>query len=484
MRILALYTLSVVILTYYGIEVCPYIETLSPYELILVFGVAFAISGSGRALILHRWKTSTDLGLPKPWHYLLLDLSMWVFTGMLVTFWNAVHYDFPLESGLKVVLGCLTLGIFSASYIALRIENELIHRQSESGGLKASLKENDFFSITTKFLIFTLLSVTVVTGVLLLLIYKDFNFVIETLSMDQPFEFIWVVREILFVMVVLLLGSFAVARQYSRNIRLMFELQLKSFGAVEQGNYDTFVPVISHDEFGIIANQTNQMIVNLKQKERIEKALGKYMSPTVANAILHNEQETQLGGRELNLAILFTDLRDFTPMTEKCSAQEVVSILNDYFTLVVRAVHKHGGVLDKFIGDAAMAVFGLDKDDDQENAVLAALDIQSNLAGLNEKLSARNLPQVRNGIGIHWGAVIAGNIGSEERLEYTVVGDAVNTSARLENLTKKLPSSIAISEVLYARLPPALQKKFTFLQSHSLKGKTHKVPVYGLSSGA
>jgi adenylate cyclase len=244
------------------------------------------------------------------------------------------------------------------------------------------------------------------------------------------------------------------------------------------------VPVISHDEFGIIANQTNQMIVNLKQKERIEKALGKYMSPTVANAILHNEQETQLGGRELNLAILFTDLRDFTPMSEKCSAQEVVSILNDYFTLVVRAVHKHGGVLDKFIGDAAMAVFGLDKEDDQENAVLAALDIQSNLAGLNEKLSARNLPQIRNGIGIHWGAVIAGNIGSEERLEYTVVGDAVNTSARLENLTKKLPSSVAISEALYARLPPVLQKKFTFLQSHSLKGKTHKVPVYGLSSGA
>jgi class 3 adenylate cyclase len=482
MRIFALYTLSVVILTYYGIEVCPYIETLSPFELMLILGVAFAISGSSRALILHLWKSSNKLGLPKPWHYLILDLSMWFFTGVLVTIWNALHYDFPLESGLKIVLGCLTLGIFSASYIALEIENELIHRMSENDGLKVSLKENEFFSITTKFLIFALLSVIVVTGVLLLLIYKDFNFVIEALSNDQPFEFIWVVREILFVMVVLLLGSYAVARQYSRNIRLMFELQLKSFGAVEQGNYDTFVPVISHDEFGIIANQTNQMIVNLKQKARIEKALGKYMSPTVADAILNNEQETHLGGRELDLAILFTDLRDFTPISEKCSAQEVVSILNDYFTLVVSAVHKHGGVLDKFIGDAAMAIFGLDKDDAQENAVLAALDIQSNLEGLNKSLSARNLPQIRNGIGIHWGTVIAGNIGSEERLEYTVVGDAVNTSARLENLTKKLPSSVAISEALYSRLSPALQNKFNFLQSHSLKGKTHKVSVYGLSS--
>ncbi len=482
MRILALYAISVVILTYYGIEVCPYIETLSPYELILVISIAFAIAGGGRALIFHHWQGSTKLGLPKPWHYLLLDLSMWFFAGMLVTLWNAFHYDFPLESGLKIVLGCLTLGIFSASYIALKIENELIHRLSESGDLKAPLKENDFFSITTKFLIFALLSITVVTGVLLLLIYKDFNFVIEALSMEQPFEFIWVVREILFVMTVLLFGSFAVARQYSRNIRRMFELQLESFGAVEKGNYDTFVPVINHDEFGIIANQTNKMIVNLKQKARIEKALGKYMSPMVAEAILHNEQETRLGGRELNLAILFTDLRDFTPMSEKCSAQDVVSILNEYFTLVVGAVHKHGGVLDKFIGDSAMAVFGLDKEDAQENAVLAALEIQSKLAGLNEKLSEHNLPQIRNGIGIHWGTVIAGNIGSEERLEYTVVGDAVNTSARLENLTKKLPSAVAISGAIYERIAPELQMKFTYLQSHILKGKTQGTPVYGLAN--
>lgn len=482
MRVLAHYALSIVILTYYGIEVCPYIETLSLRELLLIMSAAFAIAGSCRAIILRHWKLAGHGGLQKPGHYLVLDLGIWLLAGILVTAWNTYHYDFPLESGLKIVLGCLTLGIFSASYLALRIENELIRAMSEKDRFEFPLEQKQFFSITTRFLIFAVLSVTVVTGVLLLLIYKDFTYVIETLSNNQPFKFIWVVREILFVMFILLLGSYFVARQYSQNVRLMFELQLKSFNAVEKGNYETFVPVVSHDEFGIIAKQTNQMIAGLKEKVRIEKAFGKYMSPTVANAVLHNEQETHLGGREVNVAILFTDLRDFTPIAEKCTAQEVVSILNEYFTLVVAAVHQHDGVLDKFIGDAAMAVFGLDEQDAEKNAVLAAFDIQSSLNALNKSLTSRGLPAIRNGIGIHRGPVIAGNIGSEERLEYTVVGDAVNISARLEALTKKLPSTVAISETLYTRLPSDIQKQFSFLQRYNLKGKTNKIAVYGLTT--
>ncbi|MBT5828674.1 MAG: hypothetical protein HOH77_00665, partial [Candidatus Latescibacteria bacterium] len=251
-RTLALYALSIVILTYYGIEVCPFLETLSPYELITVFTVAFAISGTFRMFVLSRLQSSNELDLQKPWQYLQVDLTMWLLTGILVTGWNAYHYAFPIESGLKVILGCITLGIFSASYLALKVEHELIQSLSDKGNVLTLTDRGKFFSITTKFFIFTILSITVVTTVLLLLIYKDFIYVIDTLSMDKPFEFIWVAREILFVMAILLIGSFAVARQYSRNLKLMFELQLKSFGAVEKGNYETFVPVINHDEFGII----------------------------------------------------------------------------------------------------------------------------------------------------------------------------------------------------------------------------------------
>ena len=484
-RIFGLYILSTIVLTYYGIEVCPFLETLSPYELITVFAIAFAIVGICRTIILNKWQkpsSTTATNLQKPWQYLQIDLTMWLLAGLLVTGWNAYHYQFPLESGLKVILGCLTLGIFSASYLALKVEYELIQCLSEESDIHILTQPGQFFSITTKFLIFITLSLLVVTLILLLLIYKDFVYVIETLTHNKPFEFIWVAQEIIFVIVVLLTGSFAVARQYSHNLKLMFELQLKSFGAVEKGNYETFVPVVSHDEFGLIAKQTNQMIVGLKEKERIEKAFGKYMSPTVANAVLHSEQETHLGGREVDVAILFTDLRDFTPLSEKCTPQEVVAILNEYFTLVVNAVHTHHGVLDKFIGDAAMAVFGLDGQSAHENAVLAAFDIQAGLEQLNQKLTEQDRPNIRNGIGIHCGPVVAGNIGSEERLEYTVIGDAVNTAARLESLTKDLTSTIAVSEILYTHSSPEIQNKLTYLQDYALKGKANKIAVYGLAN--
>lgn len=282
-----------------------------------------------------------------------------------------------------------------------------------------------------------------------------------------------------------LIGLYAVStlsRKYSQNLRLMFDLQLKAFSAVEKGNYESFVPVVSRDEFGLIAQHTNQMIGGLREKDRIERAFGKYMSPLVADAVLHNEQETHLGGREVNVAILFTDLRDFTPLSEKCTPQEVVEILNSYFTMVVDAVHKHGGVLDKFIGDAAMAVYGLDGNDGHEDAVHSAFEVLQGIESLNQNLTKRGLPNIKIGIGIHCGPVIAGNIGSEERLEYTVIGDAVNTAARLESLTKELPSTLAISNDVCSVLSEEMMGKLVYLDDYDLKGKSEKIPVYGLKA--
>ena len=154
--------------------------------------------------------------------------------------------------------------------------------------------------------------------------------------------------------------------------------------------------------------------------------------------MLGSEEETNLGGRQVEVAITFTDLRNFTPLTECCSPQETVRILNEYFTMVVSTVHRHGGVVDKFIGDAAMAVFGLDGNEEMcDQALRSAFDGHRGLVGLNRDLVSRGLPEVRLGIGVHFGAAVAINIGSEERLEYTVIGDSVNTASRLESLTKE-----------------------------------------------
>ncbi|MDP6042071.1 MAG: hypothetical protein QGG64_26210, partial [Candidatus Latescibacteria bacterium] len=217
-RLIGLYAISVILLTYYGIEVCPFLETLQISELVTVLTGAFVLAGVYRFVALGQLSKSTAehaVNLQRPWHFLSVDLSAWFFAGILVTGWNAYHYEFPLGSGFKVILGCLTLGLFSASYMALEVENELIRCLADEGQDIVGVRSDRFFSITTKFLVFIILAVLVVTGVLLLLIYKDFVYVIDVLSRGEHFEFFWVAREILFVFTLLVVGSFVVARKYS-----------------------------------------------------------------------------------------------------------------------------------------------------------------------------------------------------------------------------------------------------------------------------
>ncbi len=173
------YLFGVIVLTYYGIEVCPYLDNLKPIELAGIFAPAFLMAGVSRLLIL-KWlgqkdqKAPTEVNLQKPWRHLRVDLGIWVLTGLLVSVWNSVRSDFPVESGLKVILGCTTLGIFSAAYLALDTERELIFSLEKEGNLEG-LRTGGIFSITTKFMVFIGLSLTVITVVVLLLIYKDFT---------------------------------------------------------------------------------------------------------------------------------------------------------------------------------------------------------------------------------------------------------------------------------------------------------------------
>ena len=481
------YLLSIFLLGFYGIEVCPFLESLTVRQLMLILAVAFLIGFAGRTLLIHRLRrqeVSTmgedEVDLDRPWKYLLTDLGTWVCIGLLVTAWNSLAYDFPVPSGLKVVLGCFTLGVFTATCLALEVEHQLIDCVAHASH-PVRFKPGRFLSITTKFQAFLGLCIVVICLILLLLVYKDFQFVIQHLSSAEPFQFAWVVREILFVFAVLFAGTLIVLRKYSRNLRLMFDLQLGALGNVGQGDYDSFVPVVSRDEFSIIAERTNDMIAGLRERERIKTIFGKYVSAPIAQEILGHEGGDDLGGREHQVAVLFTDLRNFTPFAERCAPQEVVHVLNEYFTMVVAAIHAHHGILDKFIGDSAMAIYGLGSDTDPcADALQTALDIHRGLAELNESLVARDLPPLENGIGIHYGLVVAGNIGAPERLEYTVIGDAVNTASRLEQLTKELPSPLALSADAYAQLAETQQTRLQPLGEHLLKGKSAPLAVYGL----
>ena len=196
--------------------------------------------------------------------------------------------------------------------------------------------------------------------------------------------------------------------------------------------------------------------------------------------------EVQLGGETITVTILFSDIRSFTTISEKMDAQALVGLLNEYFTEMVGIVMEHDGVVDKYIGDAIMAVFGppVPASNDAVNAVRAAVEMRAALARLNERLIARGTAPLRAGIGIHTGEVVAGNIGSEQRMEYTVIGDAVNLASRLESQTKEAGVDILISDATYE-----LTRRWVLARPRGevhVKGRIQPVAIYevlGMAEG-
>ncbi|HVH88310.1 MAG TPA: adenylate/guanylate cyclase domain-containing protein [Terriglobales bacterium] len=204
--------------------------------------------------------------------------------------------------------------------------------------------------------------------------------------------------------------------------------------------------------FALLATQAGAAIETLTAHEQIARqvtqraALERFLAPEVVEMVARNPEDVRLGGFNQKVSILFADIRDFTTMSEKMKPEKVVEILNHYFTHVTEIIFDHGGTLDKFLGDGVMAVFGapVSKGNDAENSVRAAQAIQRLVVELNRDATARQWPEIRVGIGIGTGIVTAGNIGSPRRIDYTVIGDTVNTASRL--MSNAPAGKIIISE--------------------------------------
>ena len=203
-----------------------------------------------------------------------------------------------------------------------------------------------------------------------------------------------------------------------------------------------------------------------------------YVPPEVVARLIDNPDLFKLGGEVRELTLMFTDLANFTAMSEHLSAPATVEVLTEYFNTMTAIVHRYGGTVDKFIGDAVMAFWGAPLPDAQhaEHAVRAAIDMQQAMQGLTEQLVARGLPTIRMRIGVHTGAVVVGNVGSRSRFSYTAIGDAVNLAARLEGANKAFGSGILLSEASASGLPPELHLRH--LDTVIVKGKSEPVKVY------
>ena len=221
-----------------------------------------------------------------------------------------------------------------------------------------------------------------------------------------------------------------------------------------------------------------EMFLQMREKRFIRNAFSSYVSPQILKEILEGHLSQELGGTRKNVCVLFSDIRSFTTYCENRSPEEVISLLNEYFSEMTEAIHKHGGTVDKFIGDGIMAFFGAPQPLEcaEQNALESAQDMLVNLQRLNAKLAARGIAPIKIGIGLNSGEVVIGHVGSATRHEYTAVGDVVNTASRIEGLTKDFTYPILCSKSVAESVN--FSGGLVDLGEHPIKGRAD-IHVYG-----
>ncbi|MDH3519310.1 MAG: HAMP domain-containing protein [Myxococcales bacterium] len=249
------------------------------------------------------------------------------------------------------------------------------------------------------------------------------------------------------------------------------------------GDVSVRVAPTSRDEVGELTRAFNEMGDSLEQKERIQRAFGRYVDDYVLNQLLETSEGVKQAGIEREVTILFADIRQFTRLSEGMEAQDVVALLNEVFQLISDVILARGGTIDKFIGDSVMAYFGapVPHTDHALRAVTAAVEIARSIERRNKHVRAferggSNRVPVAIGIGIHAGVVVVGNIGSDRRTDFTAIGDAVNVAHRLEKLAE--PGQILVSEAVQRRVRGAARLRFE--GERHLSGREEPVHVYAV----
>ena len=215
-----------------------------------------------------------------------------------------------------------------------------------------------------------------------------------------------------------------------------------------------------------------------REKRYLRSVFKRYVNDAVIEKILESAEGLSLQGETKEVSVLFADIRNFTSRSEGIPAEKLVPLLNRYFEGMVKAIQSNGGMIDKFIGDGIMALFGapLEDKDAPLNAVKAALDMIAALEQLNKDLVEEGLEPIGIGVGVHTGQVVIGNVGSPERMEYTAIGDVVNTASRIESLTRKFDADILISADTFRAVGEAVRTHYR--GSAEVKGKAHLVEIY------
>lgn len=223
---------------------------------------------------------------------------------------------------------------------------------------------------------------------------------------------------------------------------------------------------------------TYKKIFKENVNRKIENILGKYISKDIKNQILKNNAETELGGKRAEITVMFADIRGFTSLSETRKAEEVSQLLNEYFSELEPIINKYNGVINKFIGDAVLVVFGDPVTDKfhAKSAVKCAYELRNKVKEIKQRWVEEGKPKIDIGVGINTGEAFIGNVGTQNRFEYTVIGDTVNIASRIEDYNKIYKTHVLISENTYNKISQIVD--VIKIREVSIKGKTKKINIY------
>ena len=451
----------------YCSSVCSFIDGLGQYELVLNLSAIFIFQLLVRELLYRTfskpWKRVT---LVRQAYY--LSILSWIIAGIGASLLHFYRYPyFPAGSHLKLLSSYWILGggvLAQLEYVVF----EHYYKALSSDRSNHLFKERISRRILESLIIFTL-----APTITMLLTVMRYNY--EGV-LDKH-----VTTELLYIGLLSIAAAITVAFLIGKMLKKDTKQIITSVKAVASGDFTTQINIHRPDELGEIAEGINEMSQGLRLREQIKEAFGRFVNPQVAatfiDKFVKDGEHIKMGGQKQYVVILMADLRDFTALSETMEPDALITLLNAYFSAMVEVIHSEGGVVDKFMGDAIMAVFGLADTQDPESATLrAAIKMRSALEQLNIKFKKEGKPQLDNGIGIHSGEVIAGYLGSQERLEFTVIGSAVNVTSRIEEQTKVLSKNILISEMTVEKIDKSL--KTSYVETLQLKGVSEEIRLY------
>ncbi len=297
----------------------------------------------------------------------------------------------------------------------------------------------------------------------------------ENLALQEVYN---IQRRNIYITVIILNIAILIVYFFSKSLTNPLTTLVDATKEIEKGIFQVGIKASTGDEIGILTDSFVQMGRGLEEREKMKDAFGKFVNKEIAEQVLKGT--IKLGGERKTATVFFSDIRGFTAISEKLEPEEVVEFLNQYMTRMVNCVNNTRGVVDKYIGDAVMAVWGapVSHGNDTENAVNGALMMRRELIEFNKGRGGDKKPIIKIGCGLNTGPVLAGQIGSNEKMEYTVIGDTVNLASRIESLNKPFGTDILVSTDTYNQIKDIFRT--VPMQKIKVKGKSEPQQIYAV----